>query len=151
VIWLGGLITLGAVAAPLIFEILQARVPDAGRVLAGTVFGTVLGRFHLVSGACGLVMLLSLVVMALIGPRPRPYGGRLAIITVMLLCTAAMAWPVARGIARIQQEAGNMPVASLPAADPRRVTLKRLHDFASALMLANAAGGLLLVLWESRR
>ena len=51
VVWVGGLVALGAVAAPAIFDVVAARqVPD-GRLLAGAIFGEILRRFHLVSYA----------------------------------------------------------------------------------------------------
>ena len=38
VIWVGGLLALGAVAAPAIFDVLAAQ-PDKGRLLAGALVG----------------------------------------------------------------------------------------------------------------
>jgi hypothetical protein len=149
-IWLGGLFALGAVAAPTVFAVLQARVPETGRILAGSVFGAMLGRFHLVAGLCGALMLTSLVVMALVGPRPRPYAGRLAIIALMLAVTLALALPIGGGVARLQREAGERPIAALPDDDGRRVTFNRLHGISNVLLLANLAGGLLLLFWEAR-
>ena len=56
-VWIGGLLALGAIAAPAIFEVVSLRqVPD-GRMLSGAIFGEVLRRFHLVSYGCGAVIL----------------------------------------------------------------------------------------------
>ena len=148
-VWLGGLVALALVAAPVIFEVLQAHDPAGGRGVAGAVFGAVLSRFHLVAAASGLVMTASLVAMALIGPRPRPYAARLVVIALMLLSTAVVAIPIGRGITRLQQEAGGA-ITTLPGDDARRVAFARLHGLSNALMLANLAGGLLLLGWEAR-
>ena len=52
-VWIGGLVALGAIAAPAIFDVVALRqVPDA-RMLAGAIFGEILRRFHLVSYGCG--------------------------------------------------------------------------------------------------
>ena len=150
-VWMGGLITLAATVAPTAFEVLQARLPDTGRTLAGALFGAMLGRFHLVAGACGLAMLACLVGMALVGPRPRPFAARVAVVGLMLALTIVAAGPVTRGIERLRHEAGGQPIAALPDQDPRRVSFNRLHGLSNALLLVNVAGGLLLLWWEARR
>ncbi len=83
-VWLGGMVVLGAIVAPSVFQVLPAYAPVAGRALAGAVFGTVLQRFHYVAYASGGVLLVTLVGMALLGPRPRSFAIRAAIIAVML-------------------------------------------------------------------
>jgi hypothetical protein len=147
-VWVGGLVALG-VAAPVLFETLQERLPDTGRALAGAAFGEVLGRFHMWIYGCAAVMTLSLVAMALIGPRPRPYAGRLLVIGAMV----AMAWvaggPVRERIDRMRSEA-EVPVATLPDSDPRRVSFSRLHGLSNVLMLGGVIGGLALLFWEAR-
>jgi uncharacterized membrane protein len=150
-IWIGGLFALGTVVAPTAFAVLQTRIPGTGRILAGSVFGAMLERFHLVAALCGVLMLASLLVMALVGPRPRPYGGRLSVIATMLVVTLVLALPIGRGIRRLQLEAGDRPIASLPEHDARRIAFNRLHGTSNVLLLANLAGGLLLLFWEARR
>ena len=83
VVWLGGMVVLGSVVAPAVFQVLQARSPEAGRILAGAVFGTALDRFHYVAYACGGVILLSLIVMAVLGPRPAAFAERPAVVSAM--------------------------------------------------------------------
>jgi Domain of unknown function (DUF4149) len=148
--WLGGLLVLGGIAAPAIFAVAQANDPASGRVLAGTMFGAVLARFHVVAALCGMLMAVTLVAMALVGPRPRPYAARLVVIALMLLATAVVAFPVGRGIARLQRESGQA-INTLPADDARRVAFARLHGLSNVLLLANVAGGLLLLAWEAQR
>ena len=45
VVWVGGLIALGAVAAPAVFDVVAARQLPDGRLLAGAIFGEILRRF----------------------------------------------------------------------------------------------------------
>jgi hypothetical protein len=149
VVWLGGLLVLAGIAAPVVFDVLQARMPAEGRVLAGAVFGAVLSRFHLVSYACGVVMIAALLVIALIGPRPRPFAPRLALVGVMLGITAAIAIPIGWRIQSLQA-AVTGPISSLPATDPRRTSFERLHGFSSILAAVNVLCGLTLVFWEAR-
>lgn len=148
-VWLGGLIVLAAVAAPSVFEILQARIPLEGRPLAGAVFGAVLTRFHVLAYGCGVIMLVALVVMALIGPRPRPFAPRLTLIGAMLVVTIVVAIPITDRIEALQAAVPGA-IADLPSADARRTTFERLHGLSSLLLSANALSGLLLVFWEAR-
>ncbi len=149
VVWLGGMIVLGAVSAPATFQVLENREPSSGRALAGAVFGETLRRFHAVAYAAGLLLLATLVAMAVVGPRPRGFGVRAAIVAVMLAVAMGSGLIVSRRIARLQQEIGG-PVAALDAADPRRTQFGRLHTLSTVLMLVNIAGGLALLYWEAK-
>src|SRR5882672_4539610 len=84
VVWLGGMVILGAVVAPATFEVLQSSLPSTGRELAGMVFGTILVRFHYIAYAAGGVLLVTLAAMRVLGPRPAHVGIRAAIVAVML-------------------------------------------------------------------
>lgn len=148
-VWLGGAIVLGAAAAPAVFGTLTAQLPGAGGAMAGAVFGAVLRRFHLLAFVCGALMLASLVGRALVGPRPRPYAARLALIGAMLVLAALVRWPLGRAIERVQLQAPG-GIHALPGPDPRRARFERLHGWSNALMLINAAGGMLLLLLEAR-
>lgn len=128
VVWLGGLLVLAGVAAPTISDVLQARTPAESRLLANVVFDTVLSRFHLVSFGCGATMLVALVAMALLGPRPRPFAPRLATIGIMLAATAAIVVPLG-------WQAGTVAGATTGTA---------------SLMTLTAVGGILLVFWDAR-
>src|SRR5215210_3689610 len=86
-LWIGGLLALGAVAAPSIFDVMAARhVPD-GRVLAGAVFGEALGRFQPYAYGAAAVIGLSLVARAALGPRPTRFALRFGILGAMLVAT----------------------------------------------------------------
>ncbi len=146
VIWLGGMFLLGLLVAPSTFGVLQAADPHTGRVLAGTLFGEVLRRFHLLAYACGLVILVSLVVIKFTGPPPRAFFVRTGMVVVMLLVAAYSGVPLAGEITRIQREVSG-PVSQLPPADPRRVRFDRLHTTSTALMTVNMALGLVLLAW----
>jgi uncharacterized membrane protein len=141
-IWLGGMITIGSVAAPSAFAVLPAQD-------AATAVGEILRRFHLIGYAAGALLIVSLVIMALIGPRPRFFAARLTIATVMLGATLASGLWVDRRIRTMREEIG-VPVASLPVDDARRATFGRLHGLSTTLMLLAAAGGIMLVYWDTR-
>ena len=118
VIWVGGLLALGAIAAPSIFAVLAVSQPDEGRTLAGALFGEILHRFHMVSYAAGALLLGTLLLRRVLGPGPRRFAWRAGIATVMLAASAYSGLVVASRIAQIQGAIGAAP-SSLPAGDAR--------------------------------
>lgn len=151
VVWLGGMVVLGAVVAPSTFSVLQGHDPQAGRVLAGEVFGAALHRFHYVAYVCGAVALVALAAMGALGPRPKGFAIRLAIATGMLAVALYSGLVVLAGIDRLQRDIGaGVSPASLAATDERRVRFDRLYDLSADLMMVNVAGALVLLAWHAR-
>lgn len=150
VVWLGGLLAIGGLAAPAIFASLTTAHGMAGREMAGLAFGSVLRRLHLVAYACAAVMIAAFSAIAVLGPRPVRFALRLGIIVGMLAVTLYSGLVVSRRVERLRDEIGG-PVAALPETDPRRAAFGRLHGLSTALLLASALGGLTLLFWEARR
>lgn len=149
VVWLGGMVVLGAIVAPTAFRVLPVAEPDAGRVLAGLLFGEVLRQFHLVTYACGAVVVVGLFVLKFVGPPPAAFVLRLALIFSMLAIAIYTGIPVSREIAQLQQDVrGSM--SKLDAGDPRRVRFETLHDRSTTLMTVNVGLGLLSLFWYTR-
>ena len=149
VVWLGGMLILGAIVAPTTFEVLQANAGSQGRELAGAVFGTALARFHYIAYAAGALMLLTLGAMRALGPRPANGGLRAIIVAVMLGVALYSGIVVLRQIDAVQTAAGGLP-SRLPAGDERRVRFDALHVLSTRLMMFNIAGALILLYWEAR-
>ena len=149
VVWLGGMVALGAVVAPTIFEVLQAGDPANGRALAGAAFGAMLGRFHVVAYVTGGLMLLSLALMRILGPKPIHFNARGLIVLAMIGVAVYSGLAVLGRIDEIQAAVGTLP-SRLPAGDPRRVEFDGLHTLATRLMSANIVGALVLLYWEAR-
>lgn len=148
-VWLGGMAVAGLVAAPTIFSVLEAWNPEQGRVLAGQVFGQILARLHVVFYVAAVVMLMTLTIRRLLGPRPVAYGIRASIVAAMLGLTLASGMGISPRVEAMQREIGG-PVATLPQDDPRRASFYQLHGLSNLLLSATAVGALLLVFWESR-
>ena len=149
VIWLGGMIVLGALVAPTTFQVLQAIEPATGRALAGDLFGTTIARFHYIAYAAGALLLVTLAAMAVLGPRPRAFAIRCGLIFTMLLVSLYSGVIVLGRIEAIQQQAGGL-TSRLPAGDERRAQFDALHELSTNLMLLNMAGALVLLYWEAR-
>ena len=147
VVWVGGLLVLGGIVAPSIFDVLSTRSLPDGRLLAGAAFGEVLRRFHLVAYGAGSALLLTLIVRAILGPRPRRFAWRAALTLLMLTTTIYSGVSVARRLDRIQRDLG-VPPSTLAENDPRRVEFGRLHALATGLQLVPLLGGLTLIYWE---
>ena len=148
-VWLGGMTMLGAVVAPTIFQTLQAADPGSGRALAGLAFAAILTRFHFVAYGCGILLLVMLIAMALLGPRPKHVAIRCAIVVGMLLVSAYSGVVVLGEIDAIQREVGTLP-SRLPEGDPRRVRFDALHQLSTRLMMVDLIGALALLYWEAR-
>ena len=148
VVWLGGMATAGLVVAPVTFGVLEAWNPTTGRVLAGDVFGAVLGRMSIVGYVAGAVMFLVLTALRLLGPRPSAYGVRVALIFAMLGLTFYADRITAPRIDALQSQVTG-PMNQLPASDARRVEFDYLHSLSTSLTLATLLGGLALVGWET--
>jgi hypothetical protein len=142
IVWLGGAITIGGLVAPSAF----AMLPPAD---AGSLVGETLRRFHVVAYGAGALLLLSLAVAALLGPRPRAFWARLSVAGMMLGATLVSGLFVAPRVAALRWEVG-APVSSLPPTDARRLAFGRWHQLSTALMVLTAMGGLALVYWDAR-
>ncbi len=149
VVWLGGMVLLGGIVAPTIFQVLQTSAPGVGRALAGEAFGVMLSRFHYVAYGCGAVLLVSLLVMALLGPRPMHFAVRTALVAGMLAVALYSGRVVLTEVDAIQREVGTLP-STLAATDARRIRFDALHQLSTRLMMVTMAGALLLLSWEAR-
>jgi uncharacterized membrane protein len=127
VVWLGGMAVLNVLVAPTAFAVLEAGAPLVGRELGLAVVGTTLARFQYVSYGCGVVLLLSIVAMALLGPRPASFAIRCAVIVAML------------GVAAYSG------IWVLHGTDQAQALL-----LSGRLMGVNMVGSLVLLYWEAR-
>lgn len=144
-LWVGGLLVLGGIAAPSIFDVVGRLAGDRG--LAGAIFGETLRRFHLLTYLCGFVLLGTLLLRGVLGPRPIMFALRLAVAFVMLLASAYSGVIVSGQISRAQAAIGGAP-SSLPDGDPRRAAFGRLHALSTGLQLVPILGGLFLLFRE---
>lgn len=149
VVWLGGMITLGALVAPTTFGVLQTADPVNGRALAGELFGTLLTRFHPIAYGCGAVLSLVLILGRILGPRPPAFAARVILVVVMLAVAGYSGRVVLTRVAAIQAQVGTLP-SRLPAGDLRRVEFDGLHTLATRLMEFNILAALVLLYWEAR-
>ncbi len=145
--WVGGLTALGAVGAPAIFDVLEARDPAGGRELAAQLFGTIFERFQYVSWGLALVVLISLGARAALGPRPRRFAIRMWVAAAMLATSLTIGLWAAPRIDAIRTSVDGS-VAALPDTDARKIEFGRLHGLSSGSMIAIVLAGAGLIWLE---
>lgn len=147
-IWIGGLLTLGAIVAPTAFVVVDAQQVEGGRALVGLLFGLMLHRFHGAAYVAGGVVLASLIGRRLIGPRPVHFGVRMVLAAAMLAVVLYSGQVLTGQVERIQAEVG-VPSLTLPEGHPARGRFNSLHRLSVVLMGFNVLGGLALLGWEA--
>lgn len=148
-VWIGGLAVLAGLAAPVAFEVLGQLDPGRGAVLAGQVFGTMFLRFQYVAWGAAAVILTSLSLRAALGPRPRRTAIRIWTVVIMAAISVLIVFVVVPQIEAIRATVDGA-VASLPAADPRRLAMGRWHQASAVLALLTVVGALGLAWAEVR-
>jgi hypothetical protein len=149
IVWVGGLVAAGAMVAPALFAVLPAEAgAAAGRALAGAAFGEILRRVLTTGEAAGAVMLMTMTVLRLLGPKPLSYGLRAALLVVMLGTTAYTAHVVLPAAEALRREMA-LP-SSVGTGDPRRARFDALHSLSTTLVMATTLAGLVVAAWEAR-
>lgn len=143
-VWVGGLLALSLVAAPIVFK------TAGSRQLAGTIFGTILRTFTWVELTCAVLAAAGFALA-------RPTGGldwaRGALLGLMIALLLAYAFGVNPAIAELRPQCGSFDRD--PADDAERSARLRfdtLHAWSVRLVGANILAGLaLLALTALRR
>jgi hypothetical protein len=148
-VWVGGLAVLAGLGAPALFDVLELRDPAGGRELAGLLFGVMFERFQYVAWGAATILLVSLGLRAALGPRPPRTALRIWVVVAMAAISVVTIFVIIPQIDEIRL-AVDGAVASLPAADPRRIEFGRWHALSSALMLVTIVFGLGLAWAEIR-
>ena len=148
-VWIGGLVALGGIAAPNIFETLQTVDPLAGRDTAGRVFGAILNQFQRVSWVLAGLLMLLMFTRRILGPPPRGFNLRFLGLMVMLGISLTTALVIAPRIAQIR-DATSGSIANLAEDDARKLQFGRLHGWSNGLMLVSLLTGVGLFWAETR-
>lgn len=148
-IWVGGLAALGFVAAPAIFQSLEASDPAGGRTMAGLVFGAVFSRFQYISLGLAAILVILFILRALLGPRPLRMAWRVWTVAAMIAMSAATITVISPRIDQLRTEVTGS-IAALPDTDARKGEFGRLHGISNVLMLATLLCGVGLIWMEAR-
>ncbi len=148
-IWIGGLAVLGGVAAPAVFATLQSLDPDAGRTVAGEVFGAVLWRYQYLLWIAGGLQFVLLGARAALGPRPRRFKLQLGLIVAMLAVSSYAALVLKPRIDQIRTSTPTS-IASLPDDSPIKREFGQRHGWSNGLLALAFAGALVMFWFDSK-
>lgn len=134
VVWLGGLIFLAFVEAPIAFS--PGLLPT--RHMAGSIVGRSLDLLHYMAIISGFVFLIaSMIYSRLATGNPRPMAARNLLIVLMLALTMISLFAISPKMHAIRAEVG--VIDNVPLDNPMRREFDRLHvwseKFEEAILL----------------
>lgn len=141
VVWMGGIVALGAIAAPTLFR----RLPPSE---AGALFGPMLQVFEKISLGAAVATVAGAIARGIIGhqnPNAWVLARDVALfgMVVFLLVSNFSVHPAVR---KLQTE--NPGIGSLPESDPLRARFQRLHRISERLMKGQLLLGLVVLLFS---
>ncbi len=149
VFWVGGMVALGAFAAPATFDVLEAYHGATGRLEAGDVFDEMLRRFRYFEYGSAVILLGSLGALGARDRKLPALGVRIGTVVIMLAISLYAGLGIANQVAGLQTEIqGNMSAwtdSSIYAA-----RFDSLYVQTTILLLLNLGLGLSLIYWEAR-
>jgi uncharacterized membrane protein len=148
-LWVGGMVALGGLTAPTLFQVLEAQQGAAGRETAARLFGVVFDTFIRATWVLGGLVMASLGLRAALGPRPKRMALRMWTVASMMGLGAIIVFYIVPRIDTIRART-NGAVARLADDDPLRVEFGRLHGASNAMALVTVVAGLGL-LWVELR
>jgi hypothetical protein len=137
-LWIGSIFFFAAVVAPAVFSILPTRT------LAGMVVSRSLVGLHWIGIVCGLVFLLSNLLLAYFQRGDSPFRPRDILLVLMMGITLYAHFGVERRMNSLKAEMGIIDV--VPHDDPRRVEFNRLHVWSTRMEGSVFVCGLALLL-----
>jgi hypothetical protein len=118
-LWIGSIFFFGAVLAPTAFSVLPSRT------LAGEVVSHSLFTLHWIGLACGLVFLLSCLLLAMIQSGASAFHARDLLLVAMLAITLYAHFGIERKMEKLRDSMG--VIENVPQQDVRRVAFNRMH------------------------
>ncbi len=139
-VWLGGIVALGAIAAPVLFR----RLP---RTEAGALFGPMLRVFEKVSLGAAIATVAGAAAKGWLGGQNANVWivSRDVALGVMVLLLLAANFGVHPAIRRLQEATPG--IGALPETDPARARFQRMHKLSERMMSAQLFLGLVVLLF----
>lgn len=131
-LWVGGIGIFTFAVTPIIFK-------SFGRDMAGRIVGEVFPAYFRWGLVCGVVALLSLLVL-----RGRNFVPALVIIALMLSLTSFSAFYIEPHLAQLKKEIPSFETT--PKDHPLRKEFRRLHGISAVSNLSVFGGGVLLII-----
>lgn len=140
-VWLGGIVALGAIAAPVLFR----RLP---RPDAGALFGPMLRIFEKVSLGAAVLAVTGAAAMAWLGGQHANLWAVLRYVALAGMCVLLFAAQtlVHPALRKVQEE--NPRISERPDGDPARARFQSLHVLSERLMTAQLVLGLVVLFFS---
>ena len=135
-LWISSIFFFAAVVAPTLFSVLPSRA------LAGMVVSRSLFSLHWLGIICGLVFMLSSVLLALLQGDQSPFHLRDLLLVAMMAITLFAHFGIERRMNILRTDMGVIDI--VPHEDARRVEFNRLHVWSTRLEGSVFFCGLLL-------
>jgi hypothetical protein len=143
IVWIGGIIFLSFVEAPIAFSVAPTRH------MAGTLVGHSLGVLHWMGLFSGVVFLgSSMLQSSLSTGSAHPLALRHVLIVLMLLLTAVSQFGISPKMATLRAQFGD--IDTVPPTDPGRMQFDALHVWSVRLEVAVLILGIAAVYCTSR-
>jgi len=124
-LWIGSIFFFAAVVAPTVFSVLPTRA------LAGMVVSRSLSSLHWIGIICGLIFLVSSVLLSMLQSGDSIFHARDLLLVAMLAITLIAHFGVERRMNNLKADMGVIDV--VPQQDPRRVLFNRLHVWSTRM------------------
>jgi hypothetical protein len=125
VLWIGSIFFFAAVVAPTAFAVLPSRT------LAGMIVSRSLFSLHWIGIICGLVFLLSSVLLAILQGGSSPFHTSDMLLVAMMAITLFAHFGIERRMNTLRTDMG--VIDTVPHEDARRVEFNRLHVWSTRL------------------
>jgi hypothetical protein len=135
-LWISSIFFFAAVVAPTSFSVLPSHA------LAGLVVSRSLFSLHWIGMICGLIFLLSTVLLAIVQGDSTPFHTRDLLLVAMMAITLFAHFGIERRMNTLRTDMGVIDV--VPQEDVRRVEFNRLHVWSTRLEGSVFFCGLLL-------
>src|ERR1700751_5407975 len=143
IVWIGGIVFLSFVEAPVAFSVAPTRH------MAGTVVGHSLSVLHWMGLFSGVVFLgSSMLLSSLITGSAQPLSARHVLVALMLLLTVASQFGISRKMTTLRTSFGDIDTVS--ADNPARLQFDALHKWSVRLEVGVLILGLAAVYLTSR-
>ena len=146
VVWVGGIAFFAFVVAPTVFH--PGILPS--RQLAGAVVSRSLGILHWMGIACGLVFLVTSMVLSRVTTgMAAPFAGRNLMVFAMIALTLISVFAISAPMLALRNDM--VSIDNIPPEDARRIEFNRLHVWSTRLESAVLILGLAVIYLTARR
>ncbi|WP_263408739.1 DUF4149 domain-containing protein [Terriglobus tenax] len=131
--WMGGIVFFGAIAAPAIFSPQVLELTHGSTHIPGIIVGLSLTRLHWVGLGCGIVLILTTVLLYQRSGRNRMQMYAIVALTALMLCLTLYIGFHVMPLMEHDRELVGGDFTNLPLTNPERADFDRKHELSTRL------------------